>query len=298
LAFLRAFVDDSVAQKGDKRLFYAGYLHRADAWAEFSDIWDRELRREPTIDYFKGSGDQFAGWGARAREAKIARLAQIIDAFQPQSFHFSLNRKLFEEIAKPVSPYGLARPHFQACFMVIAGLTRYAASKGISTPIEFIFDQQDGVDRDVDLFFSHMIKQLPEEARRLIAHAPWFKSDLDKQFMPLQAADMLAWHIRRRHEYPEKPLPVYNSLLNRDGHLGGEFPDDLTKKLADHHSSIEGTSLIRSPAQWAKLTREIERLQAAGIDPSKISGPGIYYPEGTPFLVKLIDKIRRSFHRA
>jgi hypothetical protein len=103
LAFLRAFIDDSVAQQGDKRLSYAGYLHRTDAWAEFSERWDWELRQWPSIEYFKGSGDQFDGWDTPLREAKIAKLADIIQMLEPYSFHFSLNRKLFEEILKPVS---------------------------------------------------------------------------------------------------------------------------------------------------------------------------------------------------
>jgi hypothetical protein len=300
LAFLRAFIDDSAAQKGDKRLFYAGYLHRADAWAEFSEVWDRELAAWPRIDYFKGTeanilSGQFQGWERDKRNAKVKKLAQIIRAFKAFPFHFSLNRKLFEEILKPVSPYGLAQPHFTACFHVMSGVVRYAASQGITTPIEFIFDQQDGVDETVRLFFSEMIKSLPLSARNLISDVPWFKSDRDKQFMPLQAADMLAWHVRREHGYPDKPLPLLNELLHGDGYLVSEIPDEMISAWADHHRNQEGVPLIQSNKQWGKFTREVKRLRAAGIDPAKVTGPGMYYPEGTPFMAKLIDRIRRLF---
>lgn len=300
LAFLRAFVDDSVAQKGDKRLFYAGYLHRADAWAEFSEVWDRELVAWPRIEYFKGTeANSLAGqsqdWDRPKRDAKVAKLAQIIREAGAFPFHFSLNRKLFEEVLKPVSPYGLAQPHFTACFHVVSGVAQYAASQNITTPIEFIFDQQDGVDESVRLFFSEMIKSLPSEARNLISDVPWFKSDRDKQFMPLQAADMLVWHVRREHEYPDQPLPLLNELLHPEGYLVGEIPDELIHKWADHDRSQEGAPLVQSDKQWGKLTREIKRLQDAGIDPAKIKGPGVYYPEGTPFIAKVIDRIRRLF---
>ncbi len=301
LAFLRAFIDNSVAQKGDKRLFYAGYLHRADAWAKFSEAWDHELAQWPRIEYFKGSeasnilDGQFKGWDHTQRIAKVSKLAQIISAFEPFPFYFSLNRKLFEDILKPVSPYGLAQPHFSACFNVVSGVAQYAASQGITTPIEFIFDQQDGVDDDVRLFFSEMIKVLPQEARNLVADVPWFKNDRDKQFMPLQAADMLAWHVRREHEYPDQPLPLLNKLLHPDGFLVGEIPDDVLRKWTDHHSKLPGVPLVQSQAQWRDLKQEIRHLKAAGIDPSKITGPGIYYPEGTPLLARLIDKMRRLF---
>jgi hypothetical protein len=293
LAFLRAFIDDSVAQQGDKRLFYAGYLHRADAWAEFSERWDWELRQWPAIEYFKGSGDQFDGWDAPLREAKIAKMADIIQMLEPYSFHFSLNRKLFEEILKPVSPYGFGRPHFQACFAVMGGVARQAATMGITTPIEFIFDQQDGVDDDVRFFFSEMIAALQPEVRALISDVPRFKSDRDKQFMPLQAADMLAWHVRREHEYPEKPLPLIKKLCHPKGHLIGEIPNETILGWADHHRKEPGLPLVQSKANWDKTMREITRLRAAGIDPAKINRPGVYYPKSAPKLLRMIAAVRR-----
>jgi hypothetical protein len=293
LAFLRAFVDDSLAQKGDKRLFYAGYLHRAVVWAEFSEAWNWELRQSPAIDYFKGSGDQFDGWEAPKRDAKIARLAQIIRAFEPFSFHFSVNRRMFEEVLKPVAPYGFGRPHYHACFAVMAGVARHAAEVGITTPIEFIFDQIDGVDNDVRFFFEDMIRALPADVRALISDAPWFKSDREKQFMPLQAADMLAWNVRREHEYPDKPLPLAKELWNPRGHLVGEIPDDMIQAWADHHKAQPGLPLVQSKTQWSKFIRENKRLRAVGIDPKKINRPGVYYPERAPKLLHIFGAIRR-----
>jgi hypothetical protein len=286
-------VDDSVAQKGDKRLFYAGYLHRADVWAEFSEAWDWELHQWPAIEHYKGSGDQFDGWDPNLRDAKIAQLAQVIHAFEPYSFHFSLNRRLFEEAVKPVAPHGFGRPHYQACFAVMAGVARQASEGGITTPIEFIFDQQDGVDDDVRFFFSDMIKALPPEVRDLISAAPWFKSDTDKQFMPLQAADMLAWHVRREHEYPDKPLPIIKKLWHERCHLIGEIPDDMIQGWADHHRKLPGIASVQSKARWDKFIREAKRLREAGIDPAKIKRPGVYYPANAPRLLRMFGAVRR-----
>ena len=71
-----------------------------------------------------------------------------------------------------MSPYGFGRPHFQMCFAVVAGIARYAAQEGISTPIEFIFDEQQGVDADDHQFFSHLKRGLPIEAQNLIEGIP------------------------------------------------------------------------------------------------------------------------------
>jgi hypothetical protein len=285
LAVFRAFADDSAAQTGDRRLFLAGYLHRTDVWARFSDFWHAELCSWPTIEYFKASeANHLSGqfdhkrWDEALRNAKVSKLAAIISHFQPISFEFSLNRQVFEDELKPVSPYGLGRPHFTMCFSVVAGLAQFAVQQGMTDPIEFIFDEQQGVDADVGLFFSELKKNLPIQAQRLISGDPLFKSDRDRPYAPLQAADLLAWHLRREHE-SGTGLELTNGLINKDGHLVQEIPDDMVRRWADHHSKLPGLPLIQSKGQWKDLKNEIKRLQDAGIDPSKIKGPGVYYPE-------------------
>jgi hypothetical protein len=304
LAFLQAFTDDSAAQRGDRRLFLAGYLHRADVWTSFSDHWRAELKAWPAIEYFKaseanhltGQFDYKMGWDEAKRNAKIGNLAAIISHYQPFSFEFSINRKVFEDELKPVSPYGLGRPHFQMCFAVVAGIARYAAQERINVPIEFIFDEQEGVDADIALFFSHLKKGLSIEAQNLIDGAPIFKSDRDDCYIPLQAADLLAWHLRREHE-TGTTLSVTGDLLNKAGHLTQEIPDEIVRKWADHHGNLPGTPLLQSKGQWRDLKKEIQRLQDAGIDPSKIRGPGIYYPEKPTALGRVIDTVMRLFRR-
>jgi hypothetical protein len=222
----------------------------------------------------------------------LSKLAEIIAHYQPFSFEFSINRQVFEDELKPVSPYGFGRPHFQMCFAVVAGIGRYAAQEGINTPIEFIFDEQQGVDADIRLFFTELKKALPIEAQNLIDGAPIFQSDRDSRYIPLQAADLLAWHMRREHE-TGTARSLTGDLLNKRGHLVGEIPDEIVREWASHHGSLAGTPLLQSKGQWRDLKNEIQRLKDAGIDPSKIRGPGIYYPEGTPVLARLIDKVRR-----
>lgn len=83
--------------------------------------------------------------------------------------------------------------------------------------------------------------------------------------------------------------------MNPNGHLIGDIPDDMIREWVDHNSAVPGVDHIKTKSQWGKWSREMKRLTAAGIDPSKIKGPGVYYPEGTPLIVKLIDRIRRLF---
>src|SRR4051794_29919926 len=88
MVMLQAFVDDSASETGDRRLFLAGYLHNAEAWAMLSDAWERELKKPPSIAYFKmqeaeslDKKGQFAGWSAAERDNKVFALAHIINHF-------------------------------------------------------------------------------------------------------------------------------------------------------------------------------------------------------------------------
>lgn len=277
LALLQAFTDDSAAQSGDRRLFLAGYLHRADAWSNFSNDWYKALTARPSIGYFKASeaynlsGEFYhkKGWTEATRNAKVQLLASVIKHYRPLSFEFSINRQIFEDELKPVSPYGLGAPHFAMCFAVVAGIANYAAQEGITTPIEFIFDEQQGVDADIDEFFSYMKEKLPLESRRLIAELLCFKNDKDNRYLPLQAADLLAWHRRREHEIGDT-LPVSRDLLNDAGHLVQEIPDTMLRSWAEHHRQLPNVEMMRTKGQWRKLKTEIKRLKASGIDPSKL----------------------------
>jgi len=304
LAPFRAFTDDSAAQKGDKRLFMAGYLHRTDVWADFSQAWDAELKAWPPIKYFKGaeahnlSGqfDHKRGWDEAIRQVKMGYLAEIIQHFKPISFQFSINRKLFEDHLKPVSPYGFGKPHFQLSNVVVGSVVRMAAQNGFTEPIEFIFDEQDGVSADVTMFFEDMMEALPSEARKLIDGTPSFKDDKDKRFMPLQAADMLAWHVRREHEVGA-PVPLTRLLINKEAHLISEIPDYMVQDWAEHHGQQPGLATVKTKPQWREFKGTVQKLRAAGINPKRVRKPGIYYPDSWGVFGRFLEIVRRLIGR-
>jgi hypothetical protein len=204
--------------------------------------------------------DQFQGWSEADRDEKMHGLARVVRHFAPFSFQFSIDRTRYYELVKPVSPRGFGNPHFIASFGIISGLVRFASEHKLKTPIDFIFDEQDGVDADIGLFFEYMTKQLPRAARRLITHTPIFRND--KDFSPLQAADMLAWHIRREHEFREAPhtLPMADLLRCEKGHLVSELPEPIMVSW----SKQTGLDQFKSKKQWRDIKREIVRLSSLG----------------------------------
>lgn len=273
--------------------------------ALFADAWAEELKAAPSIEYLKmveaqNLRDQFdrrRGWTEEKRDEKLRGLARVINHFNPMSFQVSIDRRHFYDVLAPISPRGLANPYFSCCSAVMATLANFASQAKAKGKIEFIFDQQDGVSADIHMMFESMRETVPRSVRKWIDGRPQFKDD--KQFTGLQAADMLAWHIRREHEvedFPANTLPMANLLRNRmHGHLISEIDNALIDKWADHHRRVPGVDLVRSKSQWRKFKRETAALTTAGIDLSKVRGAGIYYPEGASLLTRVVDKIRRLF---
>lgn len=299
--FLRAFTDDSGSDVGDRRLYMAGYLNRAEKWTLFSKAWGEECHATPSIAYLKMSeaqslGGQFRGWSKEARDEKLRGLARVIRHFEPMSFEFSINREEFDRVVAPASPRGLKSSHLIGCFAIVSGVARCIAEQGGEIPIEFVFDRQDGVSDVIDLTFGIMQKSLPPGATKLIKGKPTFEDD--KQQLPLQAADLLAWHLRREHE-DGTSLAMTDLLRAESGHLLiGEIDGATMRNWAVHHSHQLGTPMLQSKGQWQNAKRAMQCLTEAGIDPSKIEGPGIYYPEGTPMLARVIDRLKRLLRRS
>jgi hypothetical protein len=271
LTFLQAVVDDSASDVGDRRLFLAGYLNSAERWALFSDAWGDELKAGRPIHYFRmteanGLRDEFRGWTDVQRDEKMRGLMRVVRHFKPFSFHVSISRKQNSDVFTPTAPRGLASPHFLCCFGIVSSLSQHIADQNIKTPIEFIFDQQTGVEDDIDLFFDYMKKSLPRKARKLISHRPIFRDD--KLYFPLQAADMLAWHLRKNHEVNGSwsRQDSGESLCNPNGHLHGEL-DVLLPSWADQFVEMPAIQNMQSKSEWRNLKREIRRVTAIGFVP-------------------------------
>jgi hypothetical protein len=272
LAFLQAYIDDSSSDTGDQRLFMAGYLNSAGDWRLFSEAWSEELKSEPTIDYLhmveaNNLRGQFKGWTIGARDLKLAGLVRVIRHFRPISFEFSVSREKYFSLVKPVSPHVTGNPHFICCFGIVSTLSRYLENSKINIPIDFIFDKQQGVSADILLFFDYMKKNIPRKARKNISGIPVFMDD--RLVLPLQAADMLAWHVRREHERCVSPdtLPMADLLRNEGMHISSAIDEKMLMKWADEFSKMPAIQSLSGKASWKEMRSLITRLSSAGFVP-------------------------------
>jgi hypothetical protein len=74
---------------------------------------------------------------------------------------------------------------------------RWQIANGLREKVNFIFDEQFEQSDTVQATWGVFNEQMPDEYKELFGGRPIHKSDTDT--WPLQAADMLAWHIRRRY---------------------------------------------------------------------------------------------------
>ena len=271
MTFLHAYIDDSASDSGDQRLYFAGYINSAHNWRLFTDAWDDELKSTPSISYLKmveasNRRGEFRGWKEEDINNKLKGFARVIRHFQPISFEFSASRKAFSDLLAPHSPRNLSDPYFACNFGIVSMLSRYYANAGSKIPIEFIFDQQDGVDASVDLFFEEMAQNLPKRARHLIHNKPLFRND--KAVKPLQAADMLAWHLRREHEDATLLKRELTSLIrDQETHLVSGIPDETVAKWSESLRQLPGLQQLRTKNQWSKFRRHLIEQKNLGYVP-------------------------------
>jgi hypothetical protein len=82
----------------------------------------------------------------------------------------------------------------------------------------------------------------PPESRPYIGTSPVFENEDNPEFLPLQAADMIAWHARRYHEdimasrIPDNPL--FRQLYVTEHVVDVWDEDRLNNQLSKHIFSV------------------------------------------------------------
>jgi hypothetical protein len=212
LLMLQAFVDDS---RGDPAFVLAGYVAPAEQWAAFSDRWQEVLDMPPRLEYFRMT-EIFSRW-AKDKDYWTERLTlfhDIIEEFASASFAIAFSINNFKKTHAILEPYDRKKPNAYnfACYELMAQLARGQEQLGLSGPIEFIFDEQLMEKPQIIEAWEWMwtvAKPNPPNLKEIIGGTPSFKDD--KQVLPLQAADFIAWWMRRRFDAQangKEPLPA------------------------------------------------------------------------------------------
>lgn len=270
---LSAYFDDSGSDAGDRDLVFAGLVNGNDAWEQFTTAWRAALAQAPAIAHLKmveanGLRGQFAGWTREARDRKLGVMAEVIHSFRPQwTFDFSISRAEYETHVSPASPRGLSTAYFATTFGAVSTVARYLATEGITTPVAFTFDEQKGVSKDVALFFDYMVENLEPEAQALIKLPIGYGNDMSD--LPLQAADMLAWHIRRQREGSNDAAIVRRAeYIRAANHVECRVPSDMIGRWGTAFTQVLPLlQTLKRKGDWQRFRIAAEEAKRAGFRP-------------------------------
>lgn len=198
---LTAFFDDSGTDGQGPFCVLAGYIATEEQWIDFSDSWDIELNTSSRIAHLKMSEANskkgpFLGFDLEARDKKILRLVEIINHHVIGGMASIISHKAYNAAGKGYLPDTVDNPYWM-CFQkaVAETLQIYGHEQG-GGKINFIFDTQGiGYERRASMIHGGLSKILASSGFENLLGSLTFASDLD--LLPLQAANLLAWHVRR-----------------------------------------------------------------------------------------------------
>jgi hypothetical protein len=202
---LQGFADDSGSDGIRAPFIIAAYILEAEKWTAFSDEWAAELKRDPAIQYFKMAEasereKQFAGVAPEIVKYKIRQLLNVIAKHDLDGVYTQLDWNDFRTIFQPEVPEGPLKHPYHTLFPgIIDAIVFYQERKGLfPSKIDLDFDEQGSLG-DLALFlYPFLKKHLSPQIQEMLGRTPTMLDD--KTVMPLQAADLLAWSLRREFD--------------------------------------------------------------------------------------------------
>jgi hypothetical protein len=213
--------DYSVRRRCRQILHSEGH-RRKKRWAIFADKWQDELNRKPRLAFVHAKEayalkGQFSGWSCEERDKRLLKFVSIIQEHVSHGQVFLLNHYDFARFREIVVKHPamhtagekrlFKNPYFLG-FLVVLGNElfkhgKHTLNSGTKELIEIVFDEDIDNKKRLELGFSYFVESVrkgnyPQLLDLLVNKQAEFRDD--KHFLPLQAADLLAWHVRR-HMY-------------------------------------------------------------------------------------------------
>lgn len=214
---LQAYIDDSGNNASSPVTVLAGFVASPESWALVSERWEAALS-EGGLAFFKmrecnALRGQFNGWDATRRDKKLMELAEIIKSGVIASTFAIVRRDEFLEFtARHGTPKSMRSPYFILYHGVISATLRSMRELKIDDKVDFIFDEQFKQSDVVQSGYSELVQIMEPTLLAHLGGRPIHRDD--KQFLPLQAADLLAWHIRRWYHSDETGEIFQSPLLD------------------------------------------------------------------------------------
>jgi Protein of unknown function (DUF3800) len=216
MAIFQAFGDDSGSHQQSPIMVLGVVVGERKRWKVFSDEWWRVLTHSDSLKPFNGqiyfSSSQaealtgcFNGFTRQRADEKVWLLTEVLLSHMNYAMLSTIKWEHFKDIFQAGAPKLKGRLHnyfkhpYYLCFHDVVGSVLQKQCVEKQGEVDFIFDEQGKMlTRSIQLFQSARSHKDFDPQLRGIAQASQIDSGDDKQVLPLQAADLVAWQTRNR----------------------------------------------------------------------------------------------------
>jgi hypothetical protein len=199
-----AYIDES-GRGYPKAFFDAGFMAPTEAWPEFSREWEAALQLPPRFPAFHAK--QWASQGelrklgrsVAERDARVENLIGIINKHTCLAFGVFLHAERYQSLFRGELSATHDQPSHQTHVEIMDHMIRHNIELGEFGEISFIFDKIVPTELlELQIKWDKWKRERHRPFRRRMGRLP--ATGDDEVDMPLQAADLLAWSMRRFFE--------------------------------------------------------------------------------------------------
>lgn len=213
-------MDDSGSDGSGEAFVLAGYVATDNQWINFSTEWSAVLKSLPRIEYFKmkeanSLRGQFWGWSQEDRNAKVSELVRVVKG----NVQLGVTCTVWWEDLKALSDeFGEVpwKPYPLLFHGAMAAVTQYCIQHEIDDKLRFVFGDQGIAGKRAAEVHEEVRDVLTKREKDVLGSKPVHLDD--KIFLPLQAADLIAWQTRRYIE-ENKAVKSLDQLSVHSPHL-------------------------------------------------------------------------------
>jgi hypothetical protein len=217
-------VDDSGSGQGQARgniYVLAGLLSTPGDWVKFSNRFARICHRYYPRPKFKmreairlKDDDGNIIWSEQDRDSCLRKLGRLIRRRTAYAAYSVIAWPDYERFVKGRIPAEIDNPYFFLFFNLIFSFASFMDGAGIEGKVDWVFDVQGRViERECIRWYDWIkVHAAPNISRRL-GSTPIFRDD--DNVLPLKAADIFAWHLRRHLDRERRQTIPSNEHLNK-----------------------------------------------------------------------------------
>lgn len=216
------YADDSAETNAAYVL--AGWISTAPRWEDFSEGFEKAGL--PRTMHLKNT--------RRLRGERVRKLAELTNQYAMYRVDCLLHQGNYDLTIKGKIDPAIDSPYFVLFFQVIIAAATLLDRIGSDDTVDWIFDEQGKIGCESVGWYYWIKERAQPNLKRRLGATPIFRDD--EKVLPLKAADLFAWQIRRHvaYEAPKnEPLsPILESFLGDKYGVSCNFTGEYLEAMA------------------------------------------------------------------